>query len=254
MPVNKLSKDKRRQYKKANREAHKEKLMQGEQEGRYGEVWVWSAIDPVSKYLFPDAIGSRTQQCGIEVLQTVRARRKNIHDLLLIQSDNFGSYESLIKTCFSQEVLQWKHKRNGEKIPVKIKMPDHILYAVLQKKRNQQGEIEEIDSRVVFGTPDKILQVLQAHNPTHGINTSFIERLNLNRRLFNSRLRRKTLTFSKDYHCFKAQLNLQRVYANFCWSHHSLKKINHSPMSPAMAIGATQRIWSLADILAYPLI
>jgi hypothetical protein len=150
--------------------------------------------------------------------------------------------------------LSWKPGRDGEKIPDEVKMPKNILYTVLKKQRNKQGEVESVEGKVVFGTEDQILKVLRAHDPTHGINTSFIERQNLNRRLFNGRLRRKTIAYSKNYDCFVAQLDLQRTYANFCWSHHTLKKRHRREMSPAMAIEATNHIWNLDEIFWYKLL
>jgi len=249
----KFNKKQRRKYKQQNRQAHKEVLERTGQEGKYGEVWVWSAVDPVSKYIFPDVIGSRRRKYGKLLVETLKDRRKNDQDDLLLQTDNYGGYESIIKECFADSILSWKAGSNGEKIPDEVNMPENILYTVLTKKRNQQGEVEAVDGKVVFGTEDRILKVLRTHDPTHGINTSFIERQNLNRRLFNGRLRRKTIAYSKNYDCFVAQLDLQRVYANFCWSHHTLRKQYGRHTSPAMAIEATNHIWSFDEIFWYRL-
>ncbi len=61
------------------------------------------------------------------------------------------------------------------------------------------------------------------------------------------------MAFSKDYNCLVAQLNLQRIYTNFCWSHHTLTKQRKTPTSPAMYIGATDRVLELKDIFFYSL-
>lgn len=244
----KFSKKERQKYKQKNRHANKEFIEKTGQEGKYGEVWIWSAVDPVSKYMFPDVIGTRRRSCGKLLVDTLKDRRKNSEDDLLLQSDNYDAYENVIKECFAETITSWKTNSNGDKIPNEVTMPKNILYTVLTKKRNKLGEVEAVDGKVVFGTEEQILKVLRAHDPTHGINTSFIERQNLNRRLFNGRLRRKTIAYSKNYDCFVAQLDLQRVYANFCWSHHTLKKRHGYEMSPAMAIKVTDHIWNLDEI------
>lgn len=220
--------------------------------GKLGEVWVWSAIDPENKYLFPDFVGERKRKIGRKVLNEIKSRRKNTDDLLLIQTDGYDLYKELVIDAFATKKIN-QVKRRGEMVTVTAEMPENILFCMLQKKRDDFGNIDAIDVKVIFGNEDKILKVLKNHNPTQGINTSYIERSNLNRRLFNSRLRRKTLSFSKNYNCLVAQLNLQRIYANFCWNHHTLRKKYGIPTSPAMAIEATNHIWSLNEIFFYPI-
>lgn len=201
--------------------------------------------------MFPDVIGSRRRKYGKQLVEKLKERRQNIQADLLFQTDNYDAYENIIKECFAENILSWTTDGNGEKIPRQVKMPENILYTVLTKTRDKNGEVEAVAGKVVLGQSDRILKVLNEYNPTHGINTSFIERQNLNRRLFNGRLRRKTIAYSKNYDCMVAQLNLQRVYANFCWSHHTLKKLHGYEMSPAMAISATDYIWKLEQIFWY---
>lgn len=244
----KFNKHQRRKQKQKNRQQHKDHLEKTGKEGKYGEVWNWSAIDPVSKYRFKDVVGTRKRKSGLTLFENIKAKRSNVLADLLIQSDNYDAYEGVIKECFAEKIFNYRTNRDGAKVPNQVKMPDNILYTVLTKKRSSQGEIEEVGGKIVFGTEERILNVLKAHNATHGINTSFIERDNLNKRHFNGRLRRKTIAYSKEYDCLVAQLDLQRVYANFCWSQRTLRKQYGRHTSPAMAINATDHIWSFDEI------
>lgn len=247
----KIDQKKRHQYKRRNAKEFYEYVRKNNLSGQIGEVWVWSAIDPESKYLFPDVIGEKTRKAGRKMMKIIKSRRANSSEKLLIQTDGFELYKELILECFTNKINKMI-KRRGEIVVLEAEIPENILYTMLQKKRDSLGNIEDIDIKIVFGKESHILNILNAHNPYQGINTSYIERSNLNRRLFNARLRRKSLCFSKDYTCLVAQLNLQRIYANFCWTHHTLTKQFGRPTSPAMAIGKTNRIWTLRDIFFYP--
>ncbi|MEA3451322.1 MAG: hypothetical protein U9Q83_05400 [Bacteroidota bacterium] len=243
----KISKRARRQRKKEARRKSKEEQVRQNLVGKLGDVYIWSGVDPESKYAFKDVIGTRERPFGLKLVELIRDMRSNPEAKLLIQNDGYDVYEGIIKECFAEEVYSYFNNRRNEKVPIDVKMPKNILHTVVNKKRNSQGEIEEVELKIVYGKPEDILSVLKKHNPTQGINTCYIERQNLNKRHFNARLRRKTLAFSKDYDCLNAQLNLQRMYANFCWKHRTLSKVN--PTSPAMYINATDRIWELKELL-----
>ena len=252
--VKKLSQKERRIYKKKQREKTAERIRKNNLEGKYGEVWVWSGIDPESKYIFPDATGTRKRKTGKKLMEAIEMMRKDSNKDLLIQTDNYDAYETIVKQVYARETESYRRSREGEILPKKVKMPENINYTVLCKQRNSQGEIEEVSAKIVFGDEQKILKILKDHNPTQGLNTAYIERTNLNRRHFNARLRRKTIAYSKAYDCLVAQLNLQRIYYNFCWAHHTLKKIKGHKVSPAMYIGVTDKILNFKNIFAYPLL
>ncbi|MCP4049506.1 MAG: hypothetical protein GY730_02215 [bacterium] len=251
--LKKIDKKKRHKYKRENTKKFYEYLKSNNLEGKLGEAWVWSGIDPESKYLFPDIVGTRKRNTGIQLVKRIKEKRANSKDKLLIQTDDYDVYAGMIKEVFASKIKTFFRNHRNEIVPKDVEMPENILYAVLKKKRSNAGEIEEIAPKIVFGKDKDILAVLKSHNSTQGINTSYIERNNLNRRLFNARLRRKTITISKDYDCLIAQLNLQRIYANFCWNHHTLSKQFGSPTTPAMAIGKTKGRWNLIDIFFYPI-
>ncbi|MBI4836658.1 MAG: helix-turn-helix domain-containing protein, partial [Candidatus Abawacabacteria bacterium] len=95
------------------------------------------------------------------------------------------------------------------------------------------------------------------------INTSFVERDNLTWRERNRRLTRKTTGFSKDLTWMEKQFWLSMAYYHFCLPHKSLrqkllelKPTSGSPqkwkqVTPAMAAGMTDHIWTTSELLGY---
>lgn len=79
---------------------------------------------------------------------------------------------------------------------------------------------------------------------TSRICTSYVERNNLTMRLALKRLNRLTLAFSKKLASLKAAIALHFAYYNFCRIHGSLR------ITPAMAAGITDHVWSLGELLA----
>jgi hypothetical protein len=64
-------------------------------------------------------------------------------------------------------------------------------------------------------------------------------------RMWMRRLTRLTNAFSKKWENLDAALALHFAWYNFCRKHITLKGA-----TPAMAAGLTNRIWSVADLLA----
>lgn len=65
------------------------------------------------------------------------------------------------------------------------------------KQRDAHGHLEGIHIRAVFGKKSDLIVLM-------GKSTAYVEHIHLNARLFNSRLVRKTLVFSKDLSMHRA--------------------------------------------------
>ena len=97
------------------------------------------------------------------------------------------------------------------------------------------------------------------------INTSFVERDNLTQRQSNRRLTRRTNGFPKEIIWFEKQLWLSTAYYHFVLPHHSLRQPLETreptrgtgtpkrwkPVTPAMAAGITDHVWTTAELLSY---
>ena len=103
--------------------------------------------------------------------------------------------------------------------------------------------------RVVLGDPIKTIELL-------GRSTSYIERTHLTMRLFNGRLVRKTLAFSKDVGMYRASAAWEDLIYNLARPLKTLRlevfgdpKRRWKRRSPAMAAGLTDHIWIVKELL-----
>jgi hypothetical protein len=101
------------------------------------------------------------------------------------------------------------------------------------KGRYSPAECIGARKETVTGSPDN------AH-----VSTSYVERSNLTMRMQMRRYTRLTNAFSKklENHCY--MVALYTVWYNFVKMHKTLK------MTPALAAGVTDRLWSVEDIAA----
>ena len=116
-------------------------------------------------------------------------------------------------------------------------------------KQREKGRVVGVELRVVFGDPIKTLELL-------GQSTSYIERTHLTMRLFNGRLVRKTLAFSKDVGVYRASAAWEDLVYNLARPLKTLRlevfgdpKRRWKPRSPAMASGLTNHIWTVKELL-----
>jgi hypothetical protein len=111
--------------------------------------------------------------------------------------------------------------------------PSVVSQSGAAKGRYSPAECIGARKEPVEGNPD----------PKH-ISTSYVERQNLNMRMGMRRFTRLTNGFSKkvENHCH--MVALYTMFYNFIRIHKTLK------MSPAMAAGVSDRLWSMEDIVA----
>jgi IS1 family transposase len=93
--------------------------------------------------------------------------------------------------------------------------------------------IQAFHRKAVWGNPDR-----------SKICTSYIERQNLNFRLFNKRFARQSICFSKKLANLKHSVALTIAYHNFCRKHGGI-----SGRTPAMAAGLTDHVWAIRELL-----
>jgi IS1 family transposase len=89
------------------------------------------------------------------------------------------------------------------------------------------------ESKIVSGDP----------NPKH-ISTSYVERQNLTMRMHNRRFTRLTNAFSKKVENHEHSIALHFMHYNFVKIHQTLR------VTPAMAAGVTDRLWSIEDMVS----
>ena len=115
-------------------------------------------------------------------------------------------------------------------------------------KQRQNGRVVGTAWRVVFGDEEEVLALL-------GKSTAYIERTHLTMRLFNGRLTRKTLAFSKLLEMYCASATWEDLVYNLARPLKTLRlEVNTpnrrwQPRSPAMAAKLTDRIWTVKELL-----
>lgn len=115
-------------------------------------------------------------------------------------------------------------------------------------KQRENGRVVGATLRVVFGSQEEVLSLL-------GKSTAYVERTHLTMRLFNGRLTRQTLAFSKVVEMYRASATWEDLVYNLARPLKTLRlEVAASdrrwlPRSPAMAAGLTDHIWTVKELL-----
>jgi IS1 family transposase len=229
----------------------------------YGDAWVWLAFAPAWRLVLAFVVGKRTQQNADLLL--VRVKDVTDKHIPFFTSDQLAGYDDALLHAYGVWV---RPERKGDRgrFPLPRRVPaDDLLYAQVVKVR-ENGRLVEVKTKVIFGKPEAIAEKL-ANSPVSGaINTSFVERDNLTQRQSNRRLTRRTNGFSKEIIWFEKQLWLSMAYYHFVLPHLSLRQSLETPeptrgtggalkrwkpVTPAMAAGITDHVWTTSELLSY---
>ena len=223
--------------------------------------WVWVAMDPESKVLLALDVGERTlamAQCVVHHVAQVVAP----DCVPLFLTDGFREYLTALLTHFGHWVHPQRRQATGP-LPKPRWMPrPQLLYAQVVKAYRRR-RIVGVKHRVVFGTMDRVKQVLAACG--WQINTAFVERLNLDLRQRVAAAGRRVNTLCQGEDGLRHQLTVFQAYHNFVLPHASLRQPlrvakptngagsarKWQPTTPAMAAGLTDHVWTLREVLRY---
>jgi IS1 family transposase len=224
-------------------------------------AWVWTAMDPQSKLLLVIDVGTRTLEMAQRMVHQV-VQRLAPDCVPLFLTDGLKDYGTAFLTHFGQW-MQPARRRDKGPLPKPRWMPwPQLLYAQVVKSYRRR-RIVGVKYRVVFGTMERVQQVLSACG--RKINTAFVERLNLDIRQRVAAVGRRVNTLCQGEDGLQPQLVLFQVYHNFVLPHASLRQplltpeaTNGTgsarlwrPCTPAMAAGLTDHVWSLKEVLLY---
>ena len=192
-------------------------------------------------------IGERTMADAEKFLKDFVSR---LAEKPLFTSDELPHYEHCLLELF-HDIVTPEHtgKKGRPKNPIKVPNAD-LDYATVHKTR-EHGQVVEVTRNVVFGSLESIEARLAA-SPSSTINTAYIERSNLDWRLWDAHLVRKGITFAKAFPWLEAKFSICIAVYNFVRPHESLSRgkdrVFH-PTTPAMAAGVVNQRWSVADLL-----
>ena len=166
--------------------------------------------------------------------------------------DTYGVWRAELELTAEEEKL-FDH----EQIP-EFSFPVEITYATVVKER-QRGRVVAVTEEVVLGSEEQAEKVLDESENSQTLNTSYVERWFGTQRHFNARKKRKSYTFSKELSYHEACTWLVVLWYNFGWCVRTLRqKVQRKPpryyqRTPAMAAELTDHVWSMEELLRYPL-
>jgi IS1 family transposase len=184
-----------------------------------GDVWTWTAIDADTKLMVSYFVGDRGAESAMILMDDLRSRLAN---RVQLTTDGHRAYLEAVEGAFGADVdFAQLVKLYGE------------LGGHSPERRYSPAQCNGAIKRRVEGNPD-----------IDHVSTSHVERMNLSIRMQNRRFTRLTNAFSKKLDNHIHALALYFAFYNFCRIHKSLR------VTPAMAAGITDRLWSLEDIVA----
>jgi IS1 family transposase len=183
-----------------------------------GDVWTWTAIDADTKLIVSYLVGGRDAGYAMEFMDDLRSRLAN---RVQLTTDGHKAYLEAVEGAFGADVDY------AQLVKIYGASPTG------PQTRYSPAECTGIRKRRVEGTPD-----------IDYVSTSHVERQNLTMRMSMRRFTRLTNAFSKKLENHIHAIALYFVHYNFCRIHKSLK------VSPAMAAGIADTLWSLDDVIA----
>jgi IS1 family transposase len=181
-----------------------------------GEQYVFIAIDSETKLIPSFMVGKRNAENAYWLMKDLESRLASRAQLT---TDGFRPYVNAVDGTFGANV--------DYAMLVKVYGGDES-----NRERYAPSEIVDAVPTVVTGRPK-----------SYRISTSHIERQNLTVRMQMRRFTRLTNAFSKKLENMKAALSLHFAWYNFCRVHATLR------VTPAMAAGISETVWSLGELL-----
>ena len=183
-----------------------------------GNVWTWVAIDDETKIVPSWHIGDRTSETASIFVADLEAR---LTSRVRITTDrhrlNLVAVEELFVPSVDDAILLKLYRGAPESTP------------------KHDGTAER-DGAVK-------LSIEEEHGPNH-VSISYAERLNLTMRVNMWRFPQLTTAFLEKIENHAFSVALHYMHYNFCRVHKMLR------VTPAMAVGVTDKPWTIADMVA----
>src|SRR5262245_41567691 len=174
--------------------------------------WVWTAMDPDSKLLLVIDVGSRTLAMAQRVVhQVTRVLASGCVPLWL--PAGMKDYTTALLAHVGQWIQPARRRDKGPLPKPRWAPVPALLYAQVVKSYRRR-RIVGVTYRVVFGTLERVQQVLSACG--RKMNTAFVERLNLDIRQRVAAVGRRVNTLCQGEDGLRQQLAVYHAYYNFC--------------------------------------
>lgn len=182
-----------------------------------GDQYLFFGIDPETKVIPAWSLGKRTSETALDFLCKLEATLTGPRPQIF--SDGWEGYEDTIEEAFgavdyAQIIKEYQGVEAG-------------------RGRYAPSAIKSISKRSIMGSPDM-----------SAAGTSRIERSNWTVRTMQRRFTRLAAGFSRKLANLRAACAIHFAYYNFVWQVRTL-----GGPTPAMAAGATDRLWSVTDLV-----
>ena len=200
----------------------KEKNVVPEQGGilGFGDVWTWTAIDPVTKLVPSFMVGKRDADYAQAFIDDLASR---LAGRVQLTTDGLKVYVEAVEGAFGRDI----------DFAQLVKIYGNEGQSKNDSRRYSPSEFTGSEKRVKMGDPD------MKH-----VSTSHVERNNLTMRMSMRRFTRLTNGFSRKVENLEHMVALHFMHYNFVRIHKSL----HT--APAMAAGVSKKLWEISDIAA----
>ncbi len=172
---------------------------------------------------------------------------------LLVSTDGWSADPNSIRRAFREKV-----KETAGRGRACFHIWPQLCIAVVIK-RTEKKRVVGITRKVVQGTLEQAQRLLEASCGGTVLNTAFIERLNGTMRQRLASLTRKCRHAARRLTALESGMWLLGCTYNLCWPHHELSrreacargKRGEVLLTPAMASGLTDHVWSIWELLSY---
>ncbi len=225
-------------------------------------LWLWLAIDPLTKILPVLELGPRTQTMAHQLIHALRQILAP-GCLPLFTSDGLNLYFYALTAHFGQWLTLGRRGRNVRQWQVEPR----LIYGQV-KKTYRRRKLVRVSQVMRLGTDTALKTTLQGLGLSGRLNTAFIERVNLTVRHGVAALARRTWATSQQAPHLLAHLEWWRAYYHFVRPHAAprvplvlvaarvgnrlAQRYRHR--TPAMAAGRTHRRWTAREVLSRPLL
>lgn len=214
-----------------------------EKRDRYdiGDIYLWTALDMDSKLVPAFALGKRSADNARRLMMDLASRlnvpkphdsddhayERGVHKpVCQLSTDAFAAYPEAVDLAFGPYV------RYGQ---------------IIKDYRNADRRPGNYSPSEMVGTERRGIFRIR-HDELRTICTSHVERHNLTIRTFMKRFARLSLGFSKKLENLAAAVAMYLAYYNYCWRPRHPGTSGRKRLTPAMAAGVTDRLWTFDDM------
>jgi IS1 family transposase len=185
-----------------------------------GDIWTWTALESDTKLIVSYLVGGRDAEYALAMMDDLRERLAN---RVQLTTDGHSAYLQAVEEAFGADIDYAQL----------VKLYGEPPASPEAARRYSPTECVGSRKTNITGNPD----------PRH-VSTSYVERQNLTMRMHMRRFTRLTNGFSKKIENHAYAVALHVTFYNFVRIHKTLR------VTPAMAAGVADRLWSMEDIVA----